>query len=170
MKADLHKQFYYNINELNQYVYGSADVVGLMCLMVFVNGNENLYTDLEKPAMKLGSAFQKVNFLRDLKADIEQLDRNYFPQFDIKTFSEETKYGLIRNIEKEFKEAKEGIKQLPGKSKLAVFIAFVYYKKLLKNLKYTPAKKIMQTRIHVAIPIKLILLGKAYVKYQLKII
>jgi 15-cis-phytoene synthase len=170
MKADLEKQVYNNTDELNDYIYGSADAVGLMCLMVFVNSDEQLYNELEKPAMKLGSAFQKVNFLRDLKSDIEHLDRRYFPQFDINTFCEDVKYELIKNIECDFKEAREGIKKLPGKSKLAVYIAFVYYKRLLQNLKFTPVNRIMQTRIRVSDPIKLMLLGKAYVKYQLNTI
>jgi phytoene synthase len=170
MKTDLNKQVYNNSDELNEYIYGSADVVGLMCLMVFVNGNEKLFVELEKPAMKLGSAFQKVNFLRDLKSDVEHLDRRYFPQIDLNSFTEVMKYELIKNIECDFNEAKKGIKLLPGKSKLAVYIAYVYYKKLLKNLKYTPANKIMNTRIRVANSYKLMLLGKAYVKYQLNII
>jgi phytoene/squalene synthetase len=167
MKTDLNKQVYYSEEELNEYIYGSADVVGLMCLMVFVNGNAKLYHDLQKPAMKLGSAFQKVNFLRDLKSDIEHLDRRYFPQFDMNNFNEEMKFEIIKNIEVDFKKAKEGIKGLPGKSKLAVYVAYVYYKKLLNNLKNTPANKIINTRIRVADPVKLILLGKAYLRYRL---
>jgi phytoene synthase len=170
MKTDLSKQKYNNTDELNEYIYGSADVVGLMCLMVFVNGNEQHYNELEKPAMKLGTAFQKVNFLRDLKEDIEQLNRRYFPQLDIETFDETVKYKLIENIERDFSEAKEGIKGLPGKSKLAVLIAFIYYRKLLKKLKNTPAKKITSTRIRLAGYMKILLLGKAYLKYQLNII
>jgi len=170
MKADLSKQVYNNTDELNEYIYGSADVVGLMCLMVFVNGNEKLYNDLKKPAMKLGSAFQKVNFLRDLKLDIEHLDRKYFPKFDINSFSEDVKYDLIKNIENDFKEAKKGIKELPGRSKLAVYIAYVYYKRLLRKIKSTPSYKIINTRIRVANAVKLMLLGKAYIKYQLNII
>lgn len=170
MKTDLNKQIYRSTTELNEYIYGSADVVGLMCLMVFVNGNEQLYAELQKPAMKLGSAFQKVNFLRDLKADIEDLDRTYFPQFDIKTFNETVKYDLIKDIENDFKQAKEGINALPGKSKLAVYIAYIYYKKLLQNLKTTPADKIMKKRIRVSNSTKLTLLCKAYLKFQLNII
>jgi phytoene synthase len=170
MRTDLVKQVYYNSDELSEYIYGSADVVGLMCLRVFVNGNEQQYNALEKPAMKLGSAFQKVNFLRDLKADYEHLDRKYFPQLDIQNFSDDVKRELIANIENDFREAKLGIVKLPGKSKLAVFIAFVYYKRLLQRLKDTPATKIVQTRIRVASHVKLLLLGKAYVKYQLNII
>jgi len=167
MRADLNKRLYKNHNELNEYIYGSADVVGLMCLMVFVNGDPQLYKKLEKPAMKLGSAFQKVNFLRDLKADIEQLDRRYFPELNKDSFDETTKIYLIQEIESDFHEAMVGIKELPGKSKLAVFIAYVYYKQLLGKLKNTPADRILQTRIRVANPIKLLLLGKACLKYQL---
>jgi phytoene synthase len=170
MKTDLNKQVYNNTDELDEYIYGSADVVGLMCLMVFVNGNEKLYNDLKKPAMKLGSAFQKVNFLRDLKSDIEHLDRRYFPQFDLNNFNEDLKYELITNIENDFKDAKEGIKGLPGRSKLAVYIAYVYYNQLLKKIKCTPANKIINTRIRVADPVKLMLIGEAYVKYQLNVI
>jgi phytoene/squalene synthetase len=170
MRVDLKKQVYINENELNQYIYGSADVVGLMCLMVFVGGDEKAFEKLKGPAMKLGSAFQKVNFLRDLKDDVEQLDRQYFPQFDINTFNEKVKLDLIADIENDFKEAREGMVKLPGKSKLAVYIAYVYYKKLLLNIKRTPAKKIMKQRIRVPNPTKIILLGNAYIRYQLNII
>ena len=170
MKADLTKKRYNNKNELKEYIYGSADVVGLMCLRVFVNGDKQLYNRLEKPAMKLGSAFQKVNFLRDLKADTEGLKRHYFPRYEADNFDETMKSLLIKDIEKDFKAAKEGLKALPGKSKLAVLIALIYYKHLLKKLKKTPAKKIISTRIRLAGIIKLLLLGKAYLKFQLNII
>jgi phytoene/squalene synthetase len=141
-----------------------------MCLKVFVNGNEEMYTHLEQPAMKLGSAFQKVNFLRDLKADVEELDRSYFPQFRIDTFNDAIKNDLINNIESDFKEAYQGLKQLPPQAKLAVYIAFVYYKQLLRNLQCTPSQKIMEERVRVAAPVKLMLLCKAYVKFQLNMI
>lgn len=170
MRADLDKLNYNNHTELKEYIYGSADVVGLMCLMVFVNGDQQLYDKLEKPAMKLGSAFQKVNFLRDLKEDVEQLDRRYFPELTTGTLDENTKRILIADIEVDFREAREGLKELPGKSKLAVLIAFLYYKQLLKRLKCTPANKIMQTRIRISNSTKFLLLGKAYLRYQLNII
>lgn len=170
MKADLTKNVYSNENELNEYIYGSADVVGLMCLMVFVNGDQLAYNKLEKPAMKLGSAFQKVNFLRDLNADIENLDRRYFPELNFGDLDEKTKITLIQDIESDFREAMIGIKALPSRSKLAVFIAYEYYRKLLKILKRTPANKIMKSRSRVANPIKFYLLGKAYLKYQFNII
>ena len=166
MKTDLNKQIYKNDSELNEYIYGSADVVGLMCLMVFVEGDKQLYSELEKPAMKLGSAFQKVNFLRDLKADIEDLDRTYFPQFDRETFNEDVKSSLIIDIENDFKEANKGIIRLPGKAKLAVFIAFIYYSKLLQDIMKTPANKLIKKRIRVSDFTKLILLCKAYLKFQ----
>jgi len=170
MKTDLHKQTYRNCSELNEYIYGSADVVGLMCLKVFVNGDEAMYKHLEIPAMKLGSAFQKVNFLRDLKADVEGLARSYFPQFNIDTFNDTVKNELIGDIENDFQEAYKGMKQLPPQAKLAVYIAYVYYKRLLRNLQYSSSRRIMEERVSVTAPVKLLLLCKAYVKFQLNMI
>ena len=170
MKADLSKQVYDNVSELDDYIHGSANVVGLMCLLVFVNGDKERYKELQEPAMKLGSAFQKVNFLRDLKADTQGLNRLYFPDVDMDNFTEETKYSLIKNIEYDFHEAEKGISELPGRSKLAVFIAFTYYKKLLQKLKNTPANEIIKTRIRVQDTTKFVLLGKAIMKYKLKAI
>lgn len=170
MKADLSKQVYDNNGEIDKYIHGSANVVGLMCLLVFLNGDKAKYKELEEPAMKLGAAFQKVNFLRDLKADTQGLNRLYFPDVDLNNFTEKTKLQLIENIEDDFNKAKEGIKKLPGKSKLAVFIAFTYYKKLLHRLKKTPANEIVQTRIRVQNSMKFVLLGKSYVKYKLNLI
>lgn len=170
MKADLTKQVYKNNTELDNYIHGSANVVGLMCLLVFLNGDKARYEELKKPAMKLGAAFQKVNFLRDLRADTQGLNRLYFPDVDMDTFSEETKQTLIESIEADFNEAEKGIKELPGKSKLAVFIAFTYYKKLLQKLRNTPANKIVTTRIRVQDSTKFVLLGKAYMKYKLNTI
>ncbi|TNF42726.1 MAG: phytoene/squalene synthase family protein, partial [Bacteroidetes bacterium] len=170
MKADLNKQNYNNQSELNEYIYGSADVVGLMCLKVFVNGNQNLYNDLKSPAIKLGSAFQKVNFLRDLKADTEGLNRTYFHQLKAGQFSNAVKQEIIANIEADFTEAKKGIEKLPGKSKLAVYIAYSYYNNLLKKLKSTPAEKIVSTRIRISDSRKILILLKAYLKYNLGLI
>lgn len=170
MKADLSKQTYDNDSELDDYIHGSANVVGLMCLLVFLDGDKAKYKELEASAMKLGSAFQKVNFLRDLKADTQGLNRLYFPDVNMDKFTEATKCSLINYIEADFDEAEKGIKQLPGKSKLAVYIAFSYYKKLLQKLKRTPAKEIMQSRIRVEDSMKFVLLGKAYMKYKLNAI
>lgn len=170
MKADLNKQNYNSQNELNVYIYGSADVVGLMCLKVFVNGNEKQYNELKSPAIKLGSAFQKVNFLRDLKDDTEGLNRIYFHQMNSGKFNDSVKNEIIGNIEADFLEAKKGIDKLPGKSKLAVYIAFSYYQNLLKKLKNTPAEKIAATRIRLTGTVKIVLLIKGYLKYKLRII
>lgn len=170
MKADLNKQNYHTQNELNEYIYGSADVVGLMSLKVFVNGDQNLYNELKSPAIKLGSAFQKVNFLRDLKADTEGLNRTYFHQLNSGRFSDSVKQEIITNIEADFTEAKKGIDKLPGKSKLAVYIAFSYYKNLLKKLKNTPAEKIVSARIRISDSKKMLILVKAYLKYNLGLI
>ncbi len=167
MKADLSKQIYIDEVEIRNYIYGSADVVGLMCLRVFTNGNDDLYEQLELPAMKLGSAFQKVNFLRDLRDDVELLNRVYFPDFDRNTFDENKKNILILDIENDFRDALSGIKRLPGKSRLAVLIAYTYYKKLLLKIKRTPAGRILSERIRIRNSYKVVLFGKAYVKYRL---
>ncbi len=166
MQADLEKSVYTHQGELNDYIYGSADVVGLMCLKVFVNGDEERYQALEKPAMKLGSAFQKVNFLRDLKADFEGLNRTYFPGFSVTTFNDESKALLISNIENDFDEAFEGIKKLPGRARLAVLVAFVFYKQLLRKIKNTPASQVITSRVRVSDSQKLFLLSKAMFQYK----
>lgn len=170
MRADLNKTDYTTQSELNQYIYGSADVVGLMCLQVFTDGDKNSFEKLKHPAIKLGSAFQKVNFLRDLKADTEGLHRIYFPQLGSGAFTEEAKKEIISNIEADFDEARKGIALLPGRSKLAVFLAYSYYKKLLEQLRKTSAEKISRTRIRVPDSIKLILLLKARISYKFGLI
>jgi 15-cis-phytoene synthase len=168
MRADLSKKTYSNLKELDEYIYGSANVVGLMCLKVFVNGDEQFYCSLEKPAMKLGSAFQKVNFLRDLGADTEELNRSYFPGLAGKnTLDESIKFQLIENIKQDFREAEEGIIRLPGRSRLAVLIAYTYYRHLLRKLSKTPAGEIMKKRIRLSGCLKIFLLVKAFCTYQL---
>lgn len=168
MKADLHKHSYDSHQELKEYVYGSADVVGLMCLMVFLDGDAKRYEQLKHPAMKLGSAFQKVNFMRDLREDIEILDRKYFPELRVSNFNENVKNKILHEIEQEFLEAREGIKKLPGRSRLAVLIAFTYYKQLLEKLKLTSAEDILKVRIRVKNRRKMFLLGMSMLKYKLK--
>ncbi|MGE0018799.1 MAG: phytoene/squalene synthase family protein [Draconibacterium sp.] len=170
MRADLNKQNYNTQTELNQYIYGSADVVGLMCLQVFTDGDKAMFETLKQPAIKLGSAFQKVNFLRDLKADTEGLHRIYLPQLSSGEFTENAKNEIIANISADFSEAREGISQLPGKSKLAVYLAYSYYKKLLNRLERTPAGKITESRIRVPDSIKLMLLIFAKIRYKLGLI
>jgi phytoene/squalene synthetase len=162
MRYDLTKTGSYSQGEFSGYIYGSAEAVGLMCLHVFVNGNKKLFDELKAPAMKLGSAFQKVNFLRDLNNDIMNLNRSYFPQITSGTFDGETKDMIIRDIECDFEEALSGIRRLPEKTKLPVLIAYYYYQNLLEKIRNTPAEKIIVKRIRVHNFIKFILLNKAY--------
>jgi phytoene/squalene synthetase len=170
MKMDLVKTKYNNFQEYNEYIYGSADVVGLMCLKVFVNGDDKKYKELEQSAMRLGSAFQKVNFLRDLKADYEDLNRTYFPNIDLAKLDEESKNSIIKEIDADFKAGYEGIKNLPVEAKFGVYTAYIYYKKLLSKLSKTPSIEIKNTRIRVANYQKISLLAKCYVNYRLNII
>ena len=170
MRMDLTKKKYSTVEEYKEYIYGSADVVGLMCLKVFVQGNNMLYMKLKKNAMKLGSAFQKVNFLRDLKADKEDLNRTYFPNTKFEKLSESEKNEIINDIEDDFKMGLEGIKELPLDAKFGVFMAYRYYNQLLKKLKKTPAKEIITRRIRVPNLKKIELLTRSYVKYQLNLL
>lgn len=170
MKLDLVKQEYKTTEEYHDYIYGSADVVGLMCLMVFVNGDEKKYEELKDSAMKLGSAFQKVNFLRDLKADFEGLNRTYFPNTDLNMLTETSKKEIIDDIEADFKMAYEGILRLPIEAKFGVYTAYRYYKRLLKRLKTTPSTEIKNTRIRVPDYEKAELLARCYVKYRLNLL
>lgn len=170
MKMDLHKSDYLSEQEIKEYIYGSADVVGLMCLCVFVNADMNVYEKLKEPAMRLGAAFQKVNFLRDLKNDIHELNRSYFPQINRSNFDEKSKLEITNDIENDFKISLEGIKQLPGRSKLAVLVAFYYYRSLLKKLQNTPSEKILAARIRVNDFWKVILFLKAYFSFKFKLI
>ncbi|WP_111708355.1 phytoene/squalene synthase family protein [Lutibacter citreus] len=170
MKADLKKETYNTVEEYNQYIYGSADVVGLMCLKVFVDGNDEKYKELKYSAMKLGSAFQKVNFLRDLKDDYELLHRSYFPGVNLKELTANEKAEIIADIEADFKEAFIGIKGLPIEAKFGVYTAYVYYKRLLNKLKRTPFNEILNTRIRVSNPMKISLLAKSFVVYKLNLL
>lgn len=170
MKYDLVKNDYSDKATADNYIYGSADVVGLMCLKVFCNGDDKLYEELELPARKLGSAFQKVNFLRDLKHDIENLDRRYFPELQLGMFDEKNKLAIIQDIEKDFNSAFVGIKKLPKRSKLAVLIAYYYYSNLLKKIKKTQADRILDSRLSISNFKKMILLLKAMFVYKLRLI
>jgi phytoene/squalene synthetase len=166
MRTDLHKQNYMTYEEYKEYIYGSADVVGLMCLKVFVNGNQEKYDALKGASMKLGSAFQKVNFLRDLKDDSERLDRSYFPNVNLNKLTPQGKQSIIQDIEDDFKEAYQGILKLPLEARLGVYTAYRYYNQLLKKLKATKSEDILSTRIRVSDPMKLIILGKSYLRFQ----
>ncbi len=170
MELDLHKSKYLTQEEFKTYIYGSADVVGLMCLKVFVKGDTAKFNELKDSAMSLGSAFQKVNFLRDLKADHDGLNRTYFPNTDLNNLDEKSKLEIINDIEEDFAKGLQGIKMLPLEAKFGVFMAYRYYHQLLKKLKKTPALKIKHTRIRVANVKKIELLMRSYVKYQLNLL
>lgn len=170
MRLDLHKSDYLTEEEYKNYIYGSADVVGLMCLKVFVKGDQKQFDDLKESAMSLGSAFQKVNFLRDLKADHDELNRSYFPNTDLNNLNESSKQIIINDIENDFSKGLIGIKLLPKEAQFGVFTAYRYYKKLLHKLAKTPAGDIKKTRIRVPNYKKAELLTRSYVKYQLNLL
>ncbi len=170
MRLDLSKSKYLTEEEYKNYIYGSADVVGLMCLTVFVNGDRRKYDELKDCAMSLGSAFQKVNFLRDLKADHEELSRTYFPNTNLNELDESSKKRIIAEIEEDFARGLAGICKLPVEAKFGVYTAYRYYKKLLSKLKNTPSLEIKNARIRVPNYVKASLLARSYVKYRLNLI
>lgn len=170
MRLDLTKKKYNTTAEYEEYIYGSADVVGLMCLCVFVNGDKSEYEALKGSAMALGSAFQKVNFLRDLKADYEQLERSYFPYANLLELDHETKNQIVSEIEKDFKKGFEGIEQLPDQAKFGVYTAYKYYTALLNKLKRTPPLELKNSRIRVPNYQKFGLLASSYVNYKLQLV
>ncbi len=169
MRMDLNKSVYSTEAEFKEYIYGSADVVGLMCLRVFVNGNDERYESLKDSAMALGSAFQKVNFLRDLKADYEHLNRSYFPNTNLLELDEASKLRIVEEIKADFKRGYEGIVQLPNEAKFGVYTAYKYYYKLLRKLQKTPSMEIKNARIRVPNYQKFGLLAKSYVNYKLNL-
>jgi 15-cis-phytoene synthase len=170
MRLDLTKQVYHTEEEYKQYIYGSADVVGLMCLKVFVNGDNDKFEVLKDAAMSLGSAFQKVNFLRDLKADHEGLERTYFPNTNLQDLNEVTKKEIIQEIEEDFRKGYEGILKLPVEAKFGVFMAYRYYRRLLKKLHRIPAVEIKNARVRVPNYEKFGLLTRSFVKYHLNLV
>ena len=169
MRLDLKKSTYKTQAEYEEYIYGSADVVGLMCLRVFVKGDEKKFNNLKKPAMALGSAFQKVNFLRDLKDDFQELERNYFPNVDFNNFNESSKLLIINEIETDFETSLTGILKLPKEARFGVYTAYKYYYKLLDILKKTPSINIQNTRIRVANYQKMIVFVRCYLRYKLNL-
>jgi|TARA_B110000908_G_C10255701_1_gene455301 phytoene synthase len=170
MRWDLDKKVYLNKQEFDEYIYGSADVVGLMCLKVFVDGDEEKYNELKPFAMSLGSAFQKVNFLRDLKADHESLNRSYFPNLNIDKFDEKSKQFILDEIDRDFTNALKGILLLPSSARFGVYTAYKYYLKLLNKLRKTDPLKIKNSRIRVPNFQKINILAKSYVRYRLNIL
>jgi len=170
MMLDLEKEEYKTEEEYKKYIYGSADVVGLMCLKIFVDGDEARYEAMKDEAMKLGSAFQKVNFLRDLKDDFERLGRSYFPNVTEYDFTENTKLEIITDIEKDFKEALQGILKLPIEGRLGVYVAYKYYLGLLKKIKQKSSETILQERIRISNSKKVFILAKSYVRHRINML
>ncbi|NCX96904.1 MAG: phytoene/squalene synthase family protein [Chitinophagia bacterium] len=168
MEADLTQQ-QYTLDTYKTYILGSAEVVGLMCLRVFTNNDDALYNFLKPTAMKLGAAFQKVNFLRDIKNDFEELGRVYFPNVNFNNFAEIEKDEIERDIEQDFREALSGIKKLPDSSRFGVYVAYIYYYALFKKIKRIPAKRVMQERIRIPGLQKISLLIVSYCKHRLGI-
>ncbi len=166
MELDLMQTKYTN-DGYQKYIYGSAEVVGLMCLYVFCNNNNALYNELKPAARALGAAFQKVNFLRDVKADYEQLNRVYFPGVDFSNFSQEIKQQIEDDIANDFENAKGGIIKLPSTAKLGVYTAYKYYLSLFKKIKRTNPDMILQQRIRIPNISKAIILAKAQLRTQL---
>jgi phytoene/squalene synthetase len=169
MRADLSKQIYASQEEMEDYIYGSADVVGLMCLKVFVNGDQDQYEELKDAAMSLGSAFQKVNFLRDLKQDYDDLNRTYFPNIDPSNLTTEDKNKIVEEIKEDFSAAYIGITKLPKEARFGVYVAYKYYGQLLQKVDKTPAEVLMEKRIRVSNSLKTYLLFESYISYNFKI-
>jgi len=169
MEMDLDKNNY-NQAGYEEYILGSAEVVGLMCLKIFVEGDEKMYLKLKPDAMKLGSAFQKINFLRDLKADVHTLGRAYFPGFEIENFNAGTKKEIETDIQKDFDAGLRGIKKLPRKARLGVYLAYIYYISLFRKIKNTCPEKVMNTRIRISNSKKYMLFVGSYFKHQFNLI
>ena len=169
MRMDLCKSEY-NQQEFDRYILGSAEVVGLMCLQVFVNGDQAAYEKLKPSAMKLGAAFQKVNFLRDLNADFSELGRSYFPQVNLTQLGKNDKISIEKSIQEDFDDALEGIRRLPRTARLGVYTAYLYYYQLFRKIKRTPPALIMKQRIRISNRRKIFLLLKSYVTLNLKLV
>ena len=165
MEMDLQK-IGYDSDLYQEYIYGSAEVVGLMCLQVFTKGKNEQYEELKPFAMKLGSAFQKVNFLRDLKDDYQILGRTYFPNVNMNLFNNTIKRQIEKEIDDEFKEALIGIKKLPRSSMFGVYLAYKYYLSLLKQIKRSSSQKILENRIRIHNSQKAYVAFKSYLRYK----
>ena len=157
----------HSVNSYEEYIYGSAEVVGLMCLKIFCNGNNSQYDELVPYARSLGAAFQKVNFLRDIKSDVEERGRVYFPGVDFSNFTDENKLEIIQDVKKDFDHAFIGIKMLPIGCRLGVYTAYIYYLKLLEKIERTTANEVLQSRIRIPNSQKMVLLAKSYVQERM---
>jgi phytoene/squalene synthetase len=166
MEMDLFNNTY-NAHGYNEYIYGSAEVVGLMCLKVFCKGDQVEYLKLKEPARKLGAAFQKVNFLRDMKSDFSERGRVYFPGVDFNIFNDHIKSEIEKEIEIDFNAALEGIKLLPKDARFGVYVAYIYYQALLGKIKKLPATSIRDSRIRVPNKEKFALLFTSWCKFRL---
>jgi phytoene synthase len=166
MEMDLEPAIY-SKEKYESYILGSAEVVGLMCLSVFTEGDKPYYEHLKPYAMKLGSTFQKVNFLRDVKADYQNLNRNYFPGVDLAQFSDLQKNHIEKEIEEEFKQALIGIKQLPLCSRSGVYLSYIYYKELFNKIKQASADQIMDRRIRISNGHKIGLMFDSMIRYKI---
>ncbi|CAG5086528.1 phytoene/squalene synthase family protein [Parvicella tangerina] len=160
----------YDQDTYEKYILGSAEVVGLMCLKVFVDGDEKMYEELKPYAMKLGSAFQKINFLRDLKDDYKELGRTYFPGVDFEAFDDEVKAQLEEDIAEDFRQGYIGITKLPKESRFGVYVAYIYYARLLNKIQKTPASAIMNTRIRIPNRKKYALFFSSYLKHSFNLL
>lgn len=165
MEMDL-KQVDYNSDLYKEYIFGSAEVVGLMCLQVFTDGDKQKFDELKPYAMKLGSAFQKVNFLRDLKDDYQTLGRTYFPNIEMNVFDNAVKKQIEQEIDEEFSEALIGIKKLPSSSKFGVYLAYKYYLSLFRKIKRKSSNEILNERVRVPNSLKAYVAVKSYVRYK----
>jgi phytoene/squalene synthetase len=169
MQMDLSMKSY-NKENYNTYIHGSAEVVGLMCLKVFLNGDEHLYKKLKPSAMSLGSAFQKINFLRDANVDYSLLGRSYFPDVKMNSFSKEDKLKIEKDIEQDFKDALVGIKILPKNSRGGVYLSYLYYYNLFRKIKCLPPSRVLEERIRIPNIQKMFLMFKAFIMNELKMI
>jgi phytoene/squalene synthetase len=169
MEMDLYKDSY-KPEEYDTYILGSAEVVGLMCLSVFIRGDKAQYESLRPEAMKLGSAFQKINFLRDLHADYKELGRTYFPGVDLNNFGEEARKSIEDDIEKDFAMGYEGIKKLPKNARFGVFVAYVYYYKLFNKIKNKPTQEILTQRVRLSDKRKYALFFSSYIRHSFNIL
>lgn len=168
MEWDLSRTVY-DEQGMKDYILGSAEVVGLMCLRIFCKGDDKLYQELKPAAMSLGSAFQKVNFLRDLKADFS-MGRVYFPELQLDNLNEDSKQQIENSIQRDFDQALVGIKKLPRGVRFGVYVAYVYYLSLFKKIQNAPSEKVLKNRIRVRNRHKIRLLAYSYVKHQLNLI
>lgn len=169
MELDLSRKVY-DLQGYQEYIYGSAEVVGLMCLYVFCEGKQQLYNELKAPARSLGAAFQKVNFLRDVKADFEGLDRVYFPGCDFSNFTESDKRKIEADIAADFRSAYEGILRLPIKARFGVYVAYKYYLSLFRKIKQMQPQRILEERIRIPNYGKAVIVAKAGLRSQLNIL